>query len=83
MLDFKHVQALQPLSQVYLGSSSRTVGYVERAISPTCRGRVRYRATSWFGICEDARSLPCGTEVTVLGRQGNTLIVKPVASDLV
>jgi len=78
MLNHKRLQTVRPLAQDYLGASRQTKGYVEQAISPDSRGRVRYQATYWFGICDDGRSLPKGTEVTVIGRQGNTLIVQPV-----
>lgn len=81
MLKRQTLQTVKPLSQDYLGASRQTTGYVEQAISPTGRGRVRYQATYWFGICDDGRSLPQGAEVTVIGRQGNTLIVVPVAAN--
>lgn len=74
------LQTVKPLSPDNLGASKQTKGYVEQAIHPDRRGRVRYRATSWFGICHNGRSLPKGTEVNVIGRQGNTLIVEPSVS---
>lgn len=80
MLKLKSFQKVQPIAQTYHGASAQTKGYVEQAISPNQRGRVRYQATYWFGICDDARSLPKGTEVIVIGRQGNTLIVEPIGS---
>ncbi len=80
MLNLKSFQTVQSLVQTYPGLSTQTKGYVEQAISPNRRGRVRYQATYWFGICDGSRSLPPGTEVTVLGRQGNTLLVQPIVS---
>lgn len=80
MLNLKSFQNVQPLHQSYPGSSTPSKGYVEQAINPYQRGRVRYQATYWFGVCDDGRSLSPGTEVIVLGRQGNTLIVEPVVS---
>ena len=80
MLNPNSFQTVQSLAQIYLGSSAQTKGYVEQAINPNRRGRVRYQATYWFGICADARSPPPGTAVTVLGRQGNTLLVQPIVS---
>ncbi len=79
MLTQKIPQAVKPLNQNYLGIPKPTRGYVEQAISPEGRGRVKFQATYWFGICDDGRSLPKGTEVTVIGRRGNTLIVEPIA----
>lgn len=80
MLKLKRLQTVQPLSQDYRGASRQTQGYVEQTINPNGRGRVRYQATSWFGVCGDGRSLPKGTAVSVIGRQGNTLIVQPIVS---
>ena len=82
MLTRKRLPTVKPLSQDYLGASLQTRGYVEQAISADGRGRVRYQATYWFGICHDGRSLPKGTEVNVIGRQGNTLIVEPLISGI-
>lgn len=79
MLKPKYSEAARPLPQAY-GASRHCKGYVEQAISPDSRGRVRYQATYWFGVCDDGRSLPKGTEVTILGRRGNTLIVEPINS---
>ncbi|PSN12818.1 hypothetical protein C7293_18640 [filamentous cyanobacterium CCT1] len=78
MLNPKSFQTVQSLAQTYPGLSTQAKGYVEQAINPNRRGRVRYRATYWFGVCDDARSLPPGTEVTILGRQGNTLLVQAI-----
>lgn len=80
MLNIKSFQTVQPLDQTYPGSSAQTKGYVEQVINPNQRGRVRYQATCWLGICDDGRSLPPGTEVTILGRHGNTLLVQPIVS---
>lgn len=80
MLKLQRLQTVKPLSQDYLGALRQTQGYVEQAINADGRGRVRYQATSWFGICHDGRSLPKGTAVNVIGRQGNTLIVQPIVS---
>lgn len=80
MLNPKSFQTVQSLAQTYPGLLAKTKGYVEQAINPNRRGRVRYQATYWFGVCADARSLPPGTEVTVLGRRGNTLLVQPIVS---
>ncbi|MBD2109313.1 NfeD family protein [Nodosilinea sp. FACHB-13] len=80
MFNLKSFQKVQPLNPFYPGLLAQTKGYVEQAINPNRRGRVRYQSTYWFGICADARSLPPGTEVTVLGRRGNTLLVQPIVS---
>lgn len=80
MLNPKSFQTVQSLAQTYPGLSTQAQGYVEQAINPNRRGRVRYQATYWFGIRADARSLPPGTEVIVLSRQGNTLLVQPIVS---
>ncbi|ASC73294.1 hypothetical protein XM38_042580 [Halomicronema hongdechloris C2206] len=53
---------------------------VERIIQPGQRGRVHFQATYWFGICPDPVVLLPGMDVTVVGRRGNTLIVRPMES---
>ena len=74
----KHTPTVQPLLPTYLGSAAQTIGYVEQPISPNHPGRIRYQANYWFGICNGGvRSLPRGTQVNIIGRQGNTLIVEP------
>lgn len=80
MLNPKRLQTVQFFPQAGLSASRPKIGYIEQAISPNGRGRVRYQATCWFAICDDGRSLPKGTEVTIVGRRGNTLIVEPSLS---
>lgn len=60
--------------------SPQSLAYVEEPIRPDRPGRVRYQATYWFGICQPPQSVPRGTEVIVTGREGNTLIVKPITA---
>lgn len=74
----KRTPTVRPLLPNYLGLAAQTTGYVDQPIRPHHPGRIRYQATYWFGICNgNVRSLPRGTEVNILGRQGNTLIVEP------
>lgn len=51
---------------------------VDRTIGPRQPGRVHYQGTYWFGICRQGYTLLAGTDVVVVGRTGNTLIVEPV-----
>lgn len=57
------------------------LGEVEQTITTHQRGRVRFMATSWFARFYQPNGqtevLP-GTTVRVVGRQGLTLLVKPV-----
>lgn len=76
MLKRKRFQTVRPSSQNSFDTMKPTIGYVEQAIGPECRGRVRYQATYWFGVCCDGQSFPKGSEVVVIGRKGNTLMVK-------
>lgn len=58
--------------------ASEEIAVVDVAIAPGAAGRVRYRGTYWFGVCQQPRLLPKGTAVIVIGRNGNTLMVEPV-----
>ncbi|MDJ0707784.1 MAG: NfeD family protein [Leptolyngbyaceae cyanobacterium MO_188.B28] len=58
----------------------KTTARVEKTISPSCRGRVYFQATYWPARfyqpdCQ-ATVLP-GDSVTIIGRQGLTLLVRP------
>jgi len=53
---------------------------VDRLIQPGQRGRVHFQGTYWFGICPDSIVLQPGMDVTVVGRRGNTLMVRPLES---
>ena len=56
-------------------------GIVEMAISPQQPGRVRVLGVSWAArpyIQADQPALTVGTSVKVVGRRGNTLLVRPI-----
>jgi membrane protein implicated in regulation of membrane protease activity len=54
------------------------IGEVEKAITPSQRGRVRFMATTWFAQFYQPNAL-CkaspGDRVRVIGREGLTLLV--------
>ena len=72
------------LSEFSTFSSVKTTARVEKTISPSCSGRVYFQATYWparfyQSDCQ-ITSLP-GDNVTIIGRQGLTLLVRPKATD--
>lgn len=67
---------IQPLDWHFTDDSEATV---TETISPGRKGWVRFHATSWSARCLQATTLPPDTIVAVLGRCGNTLIVKPIS----
>ena len=60
------------------------IGQVEQPITLHQRGRVRFRATTWFARfyqpTAQTQALP-GTRVKVIGREGLTLLVVAVGDD--
>lgn len=57
-------------------------GIVEMAISSQKPGRVRVLGVSWTArpyIQDEQPTLTVGTSVKVVGRRGNTLLVRPIA----
>jgi hypothetical protein len=55
---------------------------VTTAIAPSQPGRVYYRATYWFAICEQDITLEVNTLVYVKERKGIILMVEPFTCDL-
>lgn len=55
---------------------------VTTVIAPSQPGRVYYRATYWFAICEQDITLEVHTLVYVKDRKGIILIVEPFTCDL-
>ena len=57
------------------------VGVVIKTITPTQRGRVQYKATSWpaclHGVTQPTMLEP-NQPVRVLGRRGLTLLIQPL-----
>jgi membrane protein implicated in regulation of membrane protease activity len=52
------------------------------AIAPGQKGRVLYEGSPWQGRCQDiTRAIAAQTKVMVVGREGTTLIVKPLESN--
>ena len=56
------------------------VAVVDEQICLDQRGRVRYRGSYWYAISEQDICILPGTRVLVIGREGLTLIVKPLTS---
>lgn len=54
------------------------VAEVFKTISPYQRGRVRYHGTDWYAVSQQGLCILPKTKVLVLGREGNTLLVKPL-----
>ncbi|WP_161635053.1 NfeD family protein [Leptolyngbya sp. Heron Island J] len=54
------------------------VAEVVEAISPHQRGRVRYRGIYWYAASQQGLCILPKTRVLVLGREANTLLVKPL-----
>ena len=48
---------------------------VDEAIEPGKRGRVRFRGSFWFALCDCTLTLRPGTTVQVVGRNKTTLLV--------
>lgn len=63
-----------------LEQQMNSVAVVVADIKPLQKGRIKYQATYWFGRCEDPVTLPKGTMVKVIRREGNTWVVRSIAS---
>ncbi|MEC4983585.1 MAG: NfeD family protein [Oscillatoria sp. PMC 1068.18] len=51
---------------------------VTENIEPGKKGRVRFRASYWYAVCEEKITLSAGTLVQVRGNENITLIVEPI-----
>lgn len=62
----------------------RTQATVHNMITPLQAGRVSYKGTYWYGRCEEGNFdiIHPGEKVQVLGRVGNTLVVRRVLMQL-
>ena len=63
------------------------LGKVEQTITPSQQGRIRFMATFWFARlyrpnAHNQIELLPGTTVKILGRQGLTLIIVPLGSNI-
>ena len=68
------------MSEVLSFSSAKNVARVERAITSGRGGRVYFQATYWparLYQSDSQRTVLPGDMVTIMGRQGLTLLVKP------
>ena len=68
------------LSEFSTFSSVKTTARVEQTISSSCGGRVYFQATYWparFYQPDCQATMRPGDSVTIMGRQGLTLLVKP------
>ena len=68
----------EPFHHLLTQSSSWAVSdcaYLSRDIEPGQVGRMRYLATDWNAKAADNSSIPSGTAVIPLVRQGNTWLV--------
>lgn len=53
---------------------------VKQEITPYRKGRVYFKATSWFARCEQNLTIPSGAIVEVIGNDCITLIVRPYST---
>lgn len=69
------VYAIAHASSLFPGNVEASA-VVNRAIDLNQKGRVRYQGSTWNALCNDHQQiLPVGTQVKIIGRKGNTLIV--------
>jgi membrane protein implicated in regulation of membrane protease activity len=60
------------------------VGEVVKMITPNCRGRIKFRASFWparFYTDAPTQAFP-SDQVSVIGRDGITLLVAPLSSQI-
>jgi hypothetical protein len=57
---------------------SDTLAVVKTEITPGQLGRVTFRGVRWRACCDRAFSIPLETQVRVLGRRANILVVEPM-----
>ncbi|ASC70626.1 hypothetical protein XM38_015660 [Halomicronema hongdechloris C2206] len=74
---FPTSSASLPLQDIYDESNHQAV--VTETIRPGRPGHVKYQATWWKARCPGNVTVESGARVHVLGRQGLTLIVAPLA----
>lgn len=59
-------------------TSSEATAVVKTIIQPGQLGRVRFQGVRWRACCDRALTLVEGTQVRVLGRRANILVVEPI-----
>ncbi|MDA0269126.1 MAG: NfeD family protein [Cyanobacteria bacterium] len=62
------------------------LGLIDRAVEGDVRGRIRYGGTIWFArphIPGLGLTFAIGDAVTIIARQGNTLLIAPTSDQLI
>jgi membrane protein implicated in regulation of membrane protease activity len=70
---------LKRANQTSAAVSTDDFAVVDTEISFLRPGRIKYQATYWFGKCEQNVSLPAGSYVRVLRREGNAWVVQALS----
>jgi membrane protein implicated in regulation of membrane protease activity len=63
-------------------SPSQCRGCVDQAVTPSQTGRVYFQATYWparLSQTSTSKELPPGAPVEIVGREGLTLLIRPIA----
>ncbi|MEL6401511.1 MAG: NfeD family protein [Cyanobacteria bacterium J06626_4] len=60
-------------------SDDEALAVVKTDIEPGQLGRVKFQGVRWRAYCDRALTIPLGTEVRVLGRRANILVVEPMS----
>ena len=67
-------------SQSNLPSLSDVMAVVKAEITPGQLGRVQFQGVRWRACCDRDFTIPDQTQVRVLGRRSNILVVEPVTA---
>jgi len=63
-------------------SPSQCQGFVDQVVTPFRSGRVYFQATYWparLSQTSTSKKLPPGAPVEIVGREGLTLLIQPIA----
>ena len=66
-----------PLMDDFL-RSEETLAVVKNAIEPGKLGHVNFHGVRWRASCDRTQTITVGTQVRVLGRRANILVVAPL-----
>lgn len=70
-----------PLTNDFLKSKD-ALAIVRSAIEPGELGHVKFHGVRWRACSSYSESIPVGTQVRVLGRRANILVVEPVEEQI-
>ncbi|MEM9006938.1 MAG: NfeD family protein [Cyanobacteria bacterium P01_F01_bin.86] len=66
-----------PLTDDFL-RNGETLAVVRSAIKPGELGHVKFHGVRWRASCDRPEAIAAGTQVRVLGRRANILVVEPI-----